>query len=62
MSDKTDLSQYSKLCQKCVRNCKQNKAVTVINCPRYVRAPVQMTLPLKFGPGRPKKHKPLIDL
>ncbi len=62
MSDKTDLSQYSKLCRKCGRNCKQDKAVTVISCPRYIPAPVQMTIPLKFGRGRPKKHKPLIDL
>lgn len=62
MNDKTDLSQYSKLCQKCVRKCRQDKAVTVISCPRYMPAPVQMTIPLKFGRGRPKKPKPLIDL
>lgn len=49
--------KYSKVCQLCRRDCKQDEAITVISCPRFVKAPVQLMVPLKFYPGRPKKAK-----
>lgn len=56
MPDKPD-KKYSKLCLRCSKSCKQDEAVTVISCPRFVKAPVQMMVPLKFYPARAKKAK-----
>jgi hypothetical protein len=55
MADKTE-RKYSKLCTRCTKKCKQAEAVQVISCPRFVRLPVQMVIPL-FPPGRPRKSK-----
>lgn len=56
MAEKTE-KRYSKVCQRCRRDCKQDEAITVVSCPRFVKAPVQLMVPLKFYPGRPKKAK-----
>ncbi|HOH79934.1 MAG TPA: hypothetical protein PLO35_09450 [Candidatus Cloacimonadota bacterium] len=56
MADKSD-KKYSKVCQLCQRDCKQDEAITVVSCPRFIKAPVQLMVPLKFHPGRPKKAK-----
>jgi len=56
MADKSE-PKYSKLCARCTRSCKQDEAITVINCPRFIKAPVQLMVPLKFYPGRHKKAK-----
>ncbi|HNZ08081.1 MAG TPA: hypothetical protein PKI63_09835 [Candidatus Cloacimonadota bacterium] len=56
MADKSD-KKYSKVCKLCQRDCKQDEAITVVSCPRFIKAPVQLMVPLKFHPGRPKKAK-----
>ncbi|MBW6513724.1 MAG: hypothetical protein K0B87_03085 [Candidatus Syntrophosphaera sp.] len=47
--------RHNKLCQRCTKKCKQQKSVTIITCPDFEGQPVQMTVPLKFPRGRPKK-------
>jgi hypothetical protein len=47
--------RYNRLCQRCSRRCKQLAHVTVISCPKFDEKPVQLLVPLKFPPGRPKK-------
>lgn len=54
MEDKNE-PKYSKLCMKCLRPCKQQESVTVVVCPHFKPAPVQMMVPLQFPRGRPKK-------
>jgi len=54
MSRKPD-PKYNKLCQRCVKSCKQLKSVLIIACPDFEGQPVQLTIDLKFPPGRPKK-------
>ncbi len=49
--------QYNKLCARCCKSCKQLQSVVVITCPDFEAQPVQMTIDLKFPPGRPKKLK-----
>jgi hypothetical protein len=56
MSRKPD-PRHNRLCQRCARSCKQPKHVVIISCPDFEAQPVQLTIPLKFPPGRPKKHK-----
>ncbi len=51
------IPKYNRLCLRCARKCKQPFHVTIINCPDFEGQPVQMTIPLKFAPGRPKKLK-----
>lgn len=47
--------KYNKLCMRCEKSCKQPEVVKIITCPGFEEMPVQLTIPLKFPPGRPKK-------
>jgi hypothetical protein len=49
--------RHNKLCQRCEQDCKQPASVIIITCPDFIPQPVQMTIDLKFPPGRPKKQK-----
>lgn len=49
--------RHNSLCQRCVKSCKQLKSVVIVSCPEYEGQAVQLTVPLKFPPGRPKKLK-----
>ena len=49
--------KHNKLCQRCEKSCKQPSHVVIITCPDFEASPVQMTIDLKFPPGRPKKLK-----
>lgn len=48
--------KHNKVCMRCIRKCKQEESVHLVSCPRFVRMPVQMEIPL-FPPGRPRKLK-----
>lgn len=50
--------RYNKLCERCRKKCKQAASVTIISCPDFEAQPVQLLIPLKFPPGRPKKLRP----
>lgn len=41
----------NKLCQRCLRKCKQDTAVVVVECKRYAPAPVQMEFKFKLKKG-----------
>ncbi|MFA7631815.1 MAG: hypothetical protein WCY21_06965 [Candidatus Cloacimonadaceae bacterium] len=47
--------KYNKLCLRCEKKCKQAAHLTIISCPDFVAKPVQMTVPLVFPRGRPRK-------
>lgn len=49
--------KHNKLCQRCVKPCKQPQSVLIVACPQFEEQPVQLTIDLKFPPGRPKKLK-----
>jgi len=50
--------RYNKLCERCRKKCKQAASVTIISCPDFEPQPVQLLVPLKFPPGRPRKFRP----
>lgn len=47
--------KYNKLCERCENKCKQAAHLTIISCPDFVPKPVQLTVPLVFPRGRPRK-------
>jgi len=47
----------NRLCKRCVKTCKQPASVVLIACPQFEAQPVQLTIPLKFPRGRPKKTR-----
>lgn len=49
--------KYNKLCERCLRSCKQLASVVIITCPDFEPRSVQLTIPLKFPRGRPQKTK-----
>ncbi|GEM_PF-462755 len=49
--------KYNKLCLQCEHRCKQSAMVTVVDCPRFERKPVQMLIPLKFHSQRQRKDQ-----
>ena len=49
--------KFNKLCQRCCKKCKQADTVLIVSCPRFEASPVQLTIPLKFPPGRPRKAR-----
>lgn len=49
--------KHNKLCLRCLKACKQPDSVLIVTCPGFAEKSVQLTIPLKFPPGRPKKLK-----
>lgn len=39
----------NRFCASCQRECKQSAMCLVVMCPRYVAAPRQQKLPVRFG-------------
>ncbi|MGC9361326.1 MAG: hypothetical protein ACP5F3_00180 [Candidatus Syntrophosphaera sp.] len=50
-------AKYNKLCERCLKSCKQPASVVIITCPDFEPRSVQLTIPLKFPRGRPKKTR-----
>jgi len=48
----------NRLCKRCVKTCKQPASVVLIACPQFEAQPVQLTVPLRFPRGRPRKPRP----
>lgn len=48
---------YNKLCERCRKTCKQLESVLIVTCPSFEARDIQMTIPLRFPPGRPRKRK-----
>jgi len=45
----------NKLCQSCLRGCKQEKTAIVVECRRYYPAPVQVEFKFKVKKARIKR-------
>ncbi|MCB5296162.1 MAG: hypothetical protein LHW52_06405 [Candidatus Cloacimonetes bacterium] len=53
---KTEPRKYNRICQKCLRKCKQPQSVALLSCPRFDPIPVQMEIKVP-GLGRPRAKK-----
>lgn len=42
------MNSPAKLCETCIRKCKQPAHLMIISCPNYEAAPKQLVLPFKF--------------
>ena len=47
----------SPLCEDCQRSCKQIAGAVVVNCPHYVRIPMQRAIPEMAEPRRGKRSE-----
>jgi hypothetical protein len=46
--------RYNRICEKCLRRCKQPRSVKLLSCPRFEVKPVQLEIKV---PGLGKRFK-----
>ncbi|MEF3694377.1 MAG: hypothetical protein V3576_03420 [Candidatus Cloacimonadota bacterium] len=56
MNKRKIVHEYNRICERCLRKCKQRKEVHLLSCPRYNPRPIQMEIKFVF-PKTPKKSK-----
>ena len=56
MNKRKIVHEYNRICERCLRKCKQRKEVHLLSCPRYNPRPIQMEIKFVF-PKTPKKPK-----